>query len=190
VAQIPGDLGGEVIKIEPPESDIMRYAGPTRPRDVGHVVRNLDCNQRPLAMAPLGFAWEQLQQVSPRLVYRSVQGYGPIGPLANRGAFNDIFQGGCGLVSLEVGTGNDAPFRADLDRRQDRRVDDDLCGAGSTAAAGTYRPLLGEHSRAILCEAGFAEPEIADLFAREIAIEAGSGYSAAAKTSAGTRSMW
>ena len=33
-------------------------------------------------------------------------------------------------------------------------------------------PRLGEHSRAILREAGLAEPEIDDLLARRIAIEA------------------
>ena len=53
VTQIPDDLGAEVIKIEPPESDIMRYAGPARPRDMGHVVVNLDPNQRSLAIAQL-----------------------------------------------------------------------------------------------------------------------------------------
>jgi len=33
-------------------------------------------------------------------------------------------------------------------------------------------PRLGEHSRAILREAGFAAPEIDDLLARGVAIEA------------------
>ena len=51
--QIPDDLGAEVIKIEPPESDIMRYAGPARPRDMGHVVVNLDRNRRSLVIARL-----------------------------------------------------------------------------------------------------------------------------------------
>jgi len=138
--QILGDLGAEVIKIESPEGDIMRYAGPARHREMGHVFLNLNRNKRslvldlkrpeavpvllrlaahsdvlmhnmrPQAMARLGFAWGRLQEVNPRLVYCSAQGYGQNGPLADRPAFDDIIQGGCGLVSLEMTTGGDARF--------------------------------------------------------------------------------
>jgi len=138
--QILGDLGAEVVKIEPPEGDIMRYAGPARHRGMGHVFLNLNRNKRslvldlkrpeaapivlalvaqsdvfmhnmrPQAMARLGFAWERLQQINPRLVYCSAQGYGQNGPLADRPAFDDIIQGGCGLVSLEMATGGEARF--------------------------------------------------------------------------------
>ena len=138
--QILGDLGAEVIKVESPEGDIMRYAGPARHREMGHVFLNLNRNKRslvldlkrpeaapillrlaarsdvlmhnmrPQAMARLGFAWERLQDVNPRLVYCSAQGYGQNGPLADRPAFDDIIQGGCGLVSLEMTTGGDARF--------------------------------------------------------------------------------
>ena len=138
--QILGDLGAEVIKVESPEGDIMRYAGPARHREMGHVFLNLNRNKRslvldlkrleaapillalaaqsdvlmhnmrPQAMARLGFAWERLQEVNPQLVYCSAQGYGQNGPLADRPAFDDIIQGGCGLVSLEMATGGDARF--------------------------------------------------------------------------------
>src|SRR5246127_3787474 len=104
--QILGDLGAEVIKLEAPEGDIMRYAGPARHPEMGHVFLNLNRNKRslvldlkhpdaawvllalvrrsdvlmhnmrPQAMARLGFAWKQLCEVNPRLVYCSAQGYG------------------------------------------------------------------------------------------------------------------
>jgi crotonobetainyl-CoA:carnitine CoA-transferase CaiB-like acyl-CoA transferase len=138
--QILGDLGAEVIKLESPEGDIMRYAGPARHREMGHVFLNLNRNKRslvldlkhkdaapvmlalvrqsdvlmhnmrPQAMARLGFSWERLCPVNPRLVYCSAQGYGQNGPLADRPAFDDIIQGGSGLVALEMATGGEARF--------------------------------------------------------------------------------
>jgi formyl-CoA transferase len=138
--QILGDLGAEVIKIESPEGDIMRYAGPARHREMGHVFLNLNRNKRslvldlkqpeatpvllalaaqsdvlmhnmrPQAMARLGFTWERLSQINPRLVYCSAHGYGQDGPLADRPAFDDIIQGASGLVALEMATGGEARF--------------------------------------------------------------------------------
>jgi crotonobetainyl-CoA:carnitine CoA-transferase CaiB-like acyl-CoA transferase len=138
--QILGDLGAEVIKIESPEGDIMRYAGPSRHREMGHVFLNLNRNKRslvldlkqpeatpvllalvtqadifmhnmrPQAMARLGFSWGRLREVNPRLVYCSAQGYGQDGPLADRPAFDDIIQGASGLVALEMATAGEARF--------------------------------------------------------------------------------
>jgi crotonobetainyl-CoA:carnitine CoA-transferase CaiB-like acyl-CoA transferase len=138
--QILGDLGAEVIKIEAPDGDIMRYAEPARHRGMGHVFLNLNRNKRslvldlkqadaapvllalvrqadvfmhnmrPQAMARLGFGWERLRAENPRLVYCSAQGYGQDGPFADRPAFDDIIQGGCGLVALEMATGGEARF--------------------------------------------------------------------------------
>jgi crotonobetainyl-CoA:carnitine CoA-transferase CaiB-like acyl-CoA transferase len=138
--QILGDLGAEVIKIEAPDGDIMRYAEPARHREMGHVFLNLNRNKRslvidlkhkeaapvllalvrqsdvlmhnmrPQAMARLGFGWERLREVNPRLVYCSAHGYGQDGPFADRPAFDDIIQGGCGLVALEAATGGEARF--------------------------------------------------------------------------------
>jgi crotonobetainyl-CoA:carnitine CoA-transferase CaiB-like acyl-CoA transferase len=138
--QILGDLGAEVIKVESPEGDIMRYAGPARHREMGHVFLNLNRNKRsvaldlkreegaaallalvrrsdvfmhnmrPRAMARLGFAYEKLREVNPRLVYCAAHGYGQDGPLADRPAFDDIIQGASGFVALEQATGGEARF--------------------------------------------------------------------------------
>ena len=138
--QIMGDLGAEVIKLESPEGDIMRYAGPSRHPAMGHVFLNLNRNKRslcldlkrpeaaaivlalvrrsdvlmhnmrPRAMARLGFAYDQVRDLNPRLVYCSAHGYGQSGPLADRPAFDDIIQGASGFVALEQATSGEARF--------------------------------------------------------------------------------
>ena len=138
--QILGDLGAEVIKVEAPEGDIMRYAGPARHRDMGHVFLNLNRNKRslaldlkrteaaaaltaligqadvlmhnmrPQAIARLGFGYERVRQINPRLVYCAAMGYGQDGPLADRPAFDDIIQGASGFVALNEATGGEARF--------------------------------------------------------------------------------
>jgi crotonobetainyl-CoA:carnitine CoA-transferase CaiB-like acyl-CoA transferase len=77
------------------------------------LVRNSDVlmhNMRPQAMTRLGFGWERLREVNPPLVYCSAHGYGQDGPFADRPAFDDIIQGGCGLAALEAETGREARF--------------------------------------------------------------------------------
>ena len=138
--QILGDLGAEVIKIEAPEGDIMRYAGPARHREMGHVFLNLNRNKRSLVLdlkrpeaADVLLAlvrramcscticarkrWRgsasptnDCASVNPRLVYCSAHGYGQDGPLADRPAFDDIIQGASGFVALEQATGGEARF--------------------------------------------------------------------------------
>ena len=67
-------------------------------------------NMRPQAMARLGFAYDDLREVNPRLIYCAAYGYGQDGPLADRPAFDDIIQGASGFVALQQATGGEARF--------------------------------------------------------------------------------
>ncbi len=137
--QIFGDYGADVIKVEPPEGDVMRYAGASRNPRMGAMYlangRNkrsvvLDIkkpagkrallklcedadlfihNVRPQAMKRAGLSYEDLRAVNPSIVYVSLVGYGEGGPYANRPAFDDIIQAASGLSGLFMRAGHAAP---------------------------------------------------------------------------------
>lgn len=104
------DFGAEVIKVEPPKTgDLMRNMGRIKdmwfavegrnkktvtldlksPRGkelLWDLIRDADVlveNFRPGVFARLGFSWEKMQEVNPRLVYACSSGYGQTGPKAH-----------------------------------------------------------------------------------------------------------
>ena len=127
-----GDLGADVIKVEPPEGDTTRQLGPMRNPDMGAfylaVNRNkrsivLDLKQesarrvlvrlaeradvlihnyRPLAAKRLGLSYEMFRAVNPRLVYVGTYGFRAAGPYGNKPAYDDIIQAASGLASLQT----------------------------------------------------------------------------------------
>jgi crotonobetainyl-CoA:carnitine CoA-transferase CaiB-like acyl-CoA transferase len=128
---ILADQGADVIKIEPPGyGDLMRV-GPysrgglsafftncnrgkrcivldltkARGREVLlKLVAEADVfvqNWRPGAAERLGLGWDELRQVNPRLVYCSVNGYGPSGPYSERRVYDPIIQGITGHVAIQ-----------------------------------------------------------------------------------------
>lgn len=137
--QLLGDLGADVIKVEPPTGDSSRALGPARHAGMGagflHVNRNkrslvLDLKQatahaallklvatadvlvynvRPQAMARLGLTWAALSAINPRLIYVGTFGYGQDGPYAAKPAYDDLIQGAIGLPSLVARVGDGVP---------------------------------------------------------------------------------
>lgn len=128
--QILADYGADVIKVEPPEGDIMRHAGPLKNPQMGpiylHVNRNkrsivLDLKQdaardallrlcatadlfihniRPAVMRRLRLSHEDIQAVKPEIIYISLVGFGQDGPYADKTAVDDVIQAGSGMPSL------------------------------------------------------------------------------------------
>ncbi|MGH7398742.1 MAG: CaiB/BaiF CoA transferase family protein, partial [Candidatus Rokuibacteriota bacterium] len=131
-AQQLGDLGADVIKVEPPEGDTTRQLGPMKNPGMGAfylaVNRNkrsivLDLKQeaarqillrlaegadvllhnyRPQAARRLGMSYETFQAVNPALVYVGTYGFRAAGPYGDKPAYDDIIQAASGLASLQA----------------------------------------------------------------------------------------
>ena len=137
--QILADLGADVIKVEPLDGDVMRYAWPTRHAGMGHIFLHANRNKRaialdlkqdaareallalakdadvlvynirPQAMARLRLAYEDLRAVNPRIVYVGGFGYSQRGPYAAKAAYDDLIQGAAGIPWLLKKQGADVP---------------------------------------------------------------------------------
>jgi crotonobetainyl-CoA:carnitine CoA-transferase CaiB-like acyl-CoA transferase len=137
--QILGDLGADVIKIEPPSGDTTRHVTPMRNPNMGWVYLQLNrskrslvldlkhpegiaallklvagadvllTNVRPQALDRLGLTWSTLSHANPRLIYMSLVGYGSGGPYAGRPAYEDLIQGLTAIPSILVEAGSEQP---------------------------------------------------------------------------------
>jgi crotonobetainyl-CoA:carnitine CoA-transferase CaiB-like acyl-CoA transferase len=134
-----GDLGADVIKVEsPPGVDPNEdMGGPRHGPDFQNLHRNkrsitlnlkLDEgrailyrlvqtadvvveNYRPDVKYRLGFDYETLRAVNPRIVLASISGFGQDGPYRERPGFDQIAQGMSGLMSV-TGQPGQGPMRA------------------------------------------------------------------------------
>ncbi|MCS3432193.1 CoA:oxalate CoA-transferase [Klebsiella sp. BIGb0407] len=138
--QILCDLGARVVKIEQPgHGDDTRTYGPFVEdqslyysfvnRGKESVILNLKDekdraifvnmlkqadvlaeNYRPGALDKLGFSWEELQEINPRLIYASSSGFGHTGPLRDAPAYDTIIQAMSGIM-METGFPDGPPVR-------------------------------------------------------------------------------
>jgi len=130
--QLLGDLGADVIKVEPPEGDTTRRLGPAR--NPGMSAFFLACNRnkrsvvldlkqpsgraallklaasadvmlhnfRPAPAARLGLDYEAFRAVNPRLVYVATYGFRARGPYGEKPAYDDVIQAASGLSMLQA----------------------------------------------------------------------------------------
>ena len=128
--QILGEMGADVIKIEPPGGDIGRWTGVAKSpgmsaaymmkgRNKRSVVLDLKKaeareplkrlvetadvfvhNIRPKAAARLGIDYESISAWKEDIVYAAATGYGEDGPYVDKPAYDDLIQGASGLAAL------------------------------------------------------------------------------------------
>lgn len=139
--QTLGDMGADVLKVEPPGGDIMRAPGPARSPGMGAAFLNCNRNKRSIALdmksagdlARLrelvadadifihnmrmeaarrnGLDPETLLARHPRLIYCAIVGFGQDGPYRDRPAYDDVIQAASGWAALAERSG-DAPAYA------------------------------------------------------------------------------
>jgi len=136
---ILGDLGADVIKVEPIDGDMMRQWGPfDRTESVYYLTGNRnkraiaidfrsaegielikefakECdvvveNFKPGSMDAMGLNYEKLAEINPRLIYMSITGFGRDGPNSDQPGFDQIAQGYSGLMSV-TGSPESGPLR-------------------------------------------------------------------------------
>lgn len=138
--QVLGDLGADVIKVEPLQGDGFRAVRPGRTDDMGAGFLNLNRNKRSIAidlrsepgravlevlvkqadlvlhnMRPasaerLGIGFERLKSINPRIAYCYTAGFGSGGRYSEEPAYDDIIQARSGLACLNANAAGEPRF--------------------------------------------------------------------------------
>jgi CoA:oxalate CoA-transferase len=125
-----GDLGADVIKIEPPSGDIARNVSPNfigphneyfaslnrnkrsvvvdlgskegqaQLRELAKGAHALVTNLRPSAIRKLGLTYDALKPINPKLVCVALTGFGIDSPYADRPAYDYVIQAMTGVMEL------------------------------------------------------------------------------------------
>jgi crotonobetainyl-CoA:carnitine CoA-transferase CaiB-like acyl-CoA transferase len=128
--QLLGDLGADVVKLESPAGDNMRWIGPWRHAGMGPLFlqsnRNkrsvvldlktpdgkaaamalaaradvLVSNVRPQGLQRLGLDYDSVRAANSRIIYCAAVGYGSGGPDAGKAVYDDLMQAASGIAGL------------------------------------------------------------------------------------------
>jgi crotonobetainyl-CoA:carnitine CoA-transferase CaiB-like acyl-CoA transferase len=129
--QIMADNGADIIKVESPQGDDMRYVSAGPERGLSGVFVNTNRGKRSImldlrsdegkaalrklietadvfvhsmrskAIARLGFDYACVAAIKPDIIYVNGYGYGRRGPYADKPAYDDTIQAECGLPSVQ-----------------------------------------------------------------------------------------
>ena len=138
--QLLADMGADVVKVEGPDGDLMRRMGTVREgvswyfaqfnrnkrsvvldlygepgrATLADLLRSADVlveNYRPGVLAKMGFGPDRIEEINPRLIVASVNGYGSSGPYAERPSFDFIAQAMSGFMAA-TGVPDGEPMRS------------------------------------------------------------------------------
>lgn len=181
-----GDLGADVVKVEAPEGDPIRYQGP--PFYKNHAFSFLAANRnkrsvvidmrddegkslaqklaqkadvivenfRPGVMKRMGMGYENLSGQNPKLIFVSMSGFGATGPYSEKGAFDLTIQAEGGYMSI-TGERNGTPIKLGTS------AFDLVCGQYATSAIATALFDRERTGKGQLIETSLFESEITFL---------------------------
>jgi crotonobetainyl-CoA:carnitine CoA-transferase CaiB-like acyl-CoA transferase len=188
-AQILGDYGADVIKVEAPGGDPFRHTLPTHGAGMGSVFLQLNRNKRSLAidlkaagavealrrllagadimlsnvrpagMRALSLDYEAVRTLSPSLIYCAAYGFSERGPYAGRPAADDVILAMSGLVDLGARANGSFNYAASV--IADKAVGLTLANAVMAALIRRLRTGRGEYVEAPMFDAmaAFVLPE-------------------------------
>ena len=126
-----GDLGADVIKIEPTHGEVARWMAPPQQAGLTGFYTQMNRNKRSLALdlktpegiaivkklvedadilvenfrggVPdrLGIGYEELKKINDRLIFVSITGFGPTGPYSHKPAYDPLAQGLVGMMHIQ-----------------------------------------------------------------------------------------
>lgn len=126
-----GDMGADVIKVEPPEGDLTRNIGPRHSPDMGAFFLGSNRNKRSIevdlkkpaaqqvferlvrssdvilysirtgAAERLGLTYEKLSALNPQIILCHVKGFADEGPYGGQAAYDDVAQAVSGLAMMQ-----------------------------------------------------------------------------------------
>jgi len=130
-AQMLGDMGADVIKIEPPEGDVARTAGATQSSNMASLFLAANRNKRSIVLdlrraearsvldrlvkgcdvvlhtvrssglERIGLSYAALAKHNPSLIYCHLKGFSDSGAYAGQPAFDDMIQALSGIAALQ-----------------------------------------------------------------------------------------
>jgi crotonobetainyl-CoA:carnitine CoA-transferase CaiB-like acyl-CoA transferase len=168
--QMLGDMGADILKVEPPGGDIMRAPGPARSPGMGAAFLNCNRNKRSIvldlkrsgdvarllalvdeadvfihnmrmkAAERAGLGHAALLARNPRLIHCAIVGFGQDGPYRDRPAYDDVIQAAAGWAGLEQQAGREPRYAPTIVADKTTA----LFAVGAINAALYHRAVSGE----------------------------------------------